>query len=247
MLAFQEFQRELGRHIRDPRRTKRPAGVPARRMAVYNDLLFNNLRGFLDACFPLSRQLLGERRWLSLVRTFFREARCRTPYFREIPREFLGWLAWTETLPVPLPPWLSELAHYEWVELSLDVMNSEPPAHDPHGDLLDGLPVFAPAAMNLTYAWPVHRIGTAWRPRKPATTHLLVFRDAGDGVQFIALNPLSSRLIALLQAGPISGRQACLALAGEIAHPHPESLATHGALLLAELRAAGALLGTVPA
>ena len=181
------------------------------------------------------------------MRAFFREARCGAPYFREIPHEFLDWLARTETLRGSLPPWLHELAHYEWVELALDVMDGDPPAHNPHGDLLDGLPVFAPAVLNLTYTWPVHRIGAAWRPRKPAATHLLVFRDTEDAVQFIVLNPLSSRLIALLQAGPCSGRQACLALAGEIAHPHPESLAIHGAQLIAGLRATGALLGTVPA
>ena len=34
----------------------RPAGVPARRMEVYNELLFNNICGFLDACFPLCRR-----------------------------------------------------------------------------------------------------------------------------------------------------------------------------------------------
>ncbi|MHB1360026.1 MAG: HvfC/BufC family peptide modification chaperone [Rhodocyclaceae bacterium] len=86
MLAFQNFQNAFGRHIRDPRQAPRPTGVPARRMAIYNELLFNNLTGFLDACFPITRQLFGERRWRRLHRAFFREARCHTPYFREIPR-----------------------------------------------------------------------------------------------------------------------------------------------------------------
>ena len=45
---FQDFQRAFGRHVRDPRLFPRPAGVPARRMAVYNELLFNNICGFLD-------------------------------------------------------------------------------------------------------------------------------------------------------------------------------------------------------
>ena len=43
MLAFQQFQHDLARHLRDPHHTRRPAGVPARRMAVYNELLFNNI------------------------------------------------------------------------------------------------------------------------------------------------------------------------------------------------------------
>ena len=45
--AFQQYQYAFTAHIRDPRRNPRPAGVPARRMRVYNQLLYNNLESFL--------------------------------------------------------------------------------------------------------------------------------------------------------------------------------------------------------
>jgi hypothetical protein len=239
MHAFQAFQREFGRHVRDPRRAPRPAGVPARRMAIYNELLFNNLTGFLDACFPVTRQILGEMRWRRLHRAFFREARCHTPYFREIPRTFLDWLPHAAG-----PRWLRELAHYEWVELALDVMDAALPSHDPQGDLMTGVPLLVPALMNLAYDWPVQRIGPDYRPRQPHPTHLLVYRDADDEVQFIELNPVSARLVDLLLAGQLSGRAACTAIAAELGHADPQPVIAHGAPLLAELRAAGALLGT---
>lgn len=244
MDAFQQFQIDFGRHLRDPRANRRPAGVPARRAGIYGELLYNNLEGILLACFPISHELLGRRRWPKLVRAFLREARCHTPYFREIPREFLRWLTTAAALPVQLPPWLKELAHYEWVELALDVMETKSPACDPTGDLLAGVPVLAPALMNLAYTWPAHRIGPDWRPRKPLATHLLVFRDATDRVQFIELNPVSSRLLAILQAGKTSGREACLAVAKELGHPQPEAVAAHGAKILDDLRTAGAILGS---
>jgi hypothetical protein len=236
---FQRFQHAFGRHIRDPRGVPRPAGVPARRMAIYNELLFNNLTGFLDACFPVTRSVLGERRWRRLNRAFFREARCHTPYFREIPREFLRWLPNDAG-----PAWIPELVHYEWVELALDVVEVETPAHDPQGDLIDGKPVLAPALMNLAYQWPVQRIGPNYRPRKPRPTHLLVYRDAVDAVRFVELNPVSARLVTLLQAGKLSGRAACLTVAAEIEHPQPEAVIAHGAAVLADLHAAGAILGS---
>lgn len=241
---FQDFQFDFGRHLRDPQRYPRPAGVPPRRAAIYSELLYNNLEAFLLACFPVSHALLGKRRWPRLVRSFFREARCHTPYFREIPREFLRWLTSTETLPVKLPPWLPELAHYEWVELALDIMDTPAPACDPAGDLLDGVPVLAPALMNLAYAWPVQRIGPDYRPRKPQATSLLVYRDAADVVQFIEQNPVSARLVTLLQEGKHTGRAACLLIASELAHPQPQAVITHGAQLLENLRAAGAIFGT---
>lgn len=241
MHAFQCFQHEFGRHLRDPRRAPRPTGVPARRAGIYAELMFNNLTGFLDACYPVMRAVLGERRWRRLQRAFFREARCSTPWFREIPHEFLAWL------PADAgPAWLGELARHEWVELALDVMDVAPSAHHPDGDLLAGIPVLAPALMNLAYAWPVQRIGPHYRPRKPKPTHLLAFRDAGDVVRFVELTPVSARLVALLAGGVLSGRAACLRVAREIEHPVPDAVVAHGAALLDELRAAGAILGTRP-
>lgn len=242
MHAFQQFQYDFGRHLRDPRGARRPAGVPARRAAIYRELLYNNLEGFLLACFPVTRQMLGERRWRQLVRAFFRDARCATPYFREIPREFLDWLGTLERAPTP---WLVELADYEWVELALDVMETATPAHDPQGDLVNGVPLLAPASMNLGYAWPVHRIGPAFRPRQPRQTHLLVFRDARDDMQFIELNPVAARLVGLLAEGRLSGRTACLRVAQEIAHPDPDGVVARGAALLESLRANGAVLGAL--
>lgn len=241
MLAFQQFQQTFGRHLRDPRHAARPAGVPARRAVIYTELLFNNLTGFLDACYPITRKILGEQRWRRLNRAFFREARCQTPYFREIPREFLDWLPHDSG-----PRWLKELAHYEWVELALDVMDEDTPPHDPCGDLLAGIPVLTPALMNLAYQWPVQRIGPGYRPRKPCQTHLLVYRDAEDTVRFIELNPVSARLVDLLLVGRLNGRDACATIAAELGHADPQAVIAHGAGLLAELHAADALLGARP-
>lgn len=244
-LPFQQFQYALARHLRDPRGAARPAGVAVRRAGIYRELLRNNLESFLLACFPLTHALLGARRWRRLVDLFLREARCQTPYFREIPREFLRWLLAAETLPVSLPAWTRELAHYEWVELAVETMETAaPPAHEASGDLLAGRPVLAPALMNLAYAWPVQRISRAWRPRKPHAAHLLVFRDAEEHVRFIELNPFSARLIALLQTdNELTGEAACLRLAEEIVHPDAAALCGHGGRLLDDLRVAGAVLG----
>ncbi|MBL8449270.1 MAG: putative DNA-binding domain-containing protein [Dechloromonas sp.] len=244
LLPFQKFQMAFGRRIRDPRRTGRPSGVPARRMAVYEELLFNNITGFLDACFPVCRAILGEARWRRLNRAFFRDWRSPTPWFREIPREFLRYLQ-EGSVCQPLPRWFGELAHYEWVELALDISDAPTPPHVREGDLLTGTPVVNPALLNLAYAWPVNRIGPAYRPRKPEATYLIVFRDPADKVAFAASNPVTARLLALLGEG-MTGRAACLAVAGEIAHPDPEFLVTQGGSVLEDLRRLGVILGVKP-
>ena len=240
---FQDFQRAFARHLRDPRRSPRPAGVPARRMAVYNELLFNNICGFLDACFPLCRQLLGEQRWRRLNRSFYRDWPLHTPWFREIPREFVRYLA-EARITLPRPAWLAELAHYEWVELAVDVMETTAPTHDPAGDLLTGRIVLNPSCMVLAYAWPVQRIGLGYRPRKPAATHLAVYRDGDDKVRFTLINPVTARLLGLLGAAPASGEAALRQIAAELQHQALEQLIAFGARLLNDLRGQGIVLGS---
>jgi hypothetical protein len=238
--AFQSFQMAFGRRCRDPRGAPRPAGVPARGMAVYEELLFNNITGFLDACFPVCRRLLGETRWRRLNRSFFRDWRSATPWFREIPREFLDYLAGAKRR---LPAWFADLAHYEWVELAVDTSDAVAARHNRDGDLIAGRPLLNPTLMNLAYAWPVQRIGPAYRPRRPRAVRLLVFRDAADTVRFAEINDVTARLLDILAERQCSGGAACTQVAAELGHPSPSAVVAHGAALLEDLRRQGAILG----
>jgi hypothetical protein len=242
MLAFQQFQHDLAQHLRDPHHTRRPAGVPARRMAVYNELLFNNICGFVDSCFPVCRQLLGEARWRRLCRTFYRDWPSHTPWFREIPREFVRYLDEAH-IARHLPRCLADLARYEWAELAVDVMDVMAPPHDPQGDMMVCAVALNPARMDVASPWPVHRIGPAWRPRQPEPTFLVVFRDAQHEVQFSEINAVTARVLALLDEGH-TGQQAFAQLAREMAHSDPQALMAFGEQLLISLREQGVLLGT---
>ena len=240
---FQRYQLAFAAHIRDPKANPRPAGVEARRMKIYNALLYNNVESFLLACFPVLRQVLGVRKWAKLVRAFFSTHRSHTPYFRKIPDEFVQFLQNEWAPPDGYPPYLLALAHYEWIELVLSVSNrSVDRSVDAAGDLLDGVPVLNPVLANLRYDWPVHRIA----PRRhvlPAETCLLVFRDADDQVAFTEINAFTARLLALLEPGTLSGRAALEQVATESRHPDPALILHAGSAILEDLRSRGAILG----
>jgi hypothetical protein len=245
--TLQRYQYAFTAHIRDPRNNPRPAGVPARRMKVYNELLYNNLEGFLLACFPVSRRILGKARWGRLVRAFFAGHRCRTPFFRQIPEELVQWLS-GGGMPSGYPAFLPHLAHYEWVELAVDVSPAEPPLEriDPQGDLLSGRPALNPVSMRPSYPYPVHRIGPRFQPQAPDAepTLVLVFRDLQDKVRFNVLNPVTARLLALLEGGQCAGREALLQFADELKHPQPDVVVQGGRQILEDLRQQQAVLGT---
>lgn len=92
-------------------------------------------------------------------------------------------------------------------------------------------------------ALPLERTCTI-RPRKPQPTHLLVYRDAADTVQFVASNPVTARLLTLLASESLTGRSACLRIAEELQHPAPEVLVSHGHAMLESLRQQSVVLGT---
>jgi hypothetical protein len=241
---FQRYQLAFTAHIRDPKANPRPAGVEARRMKIYAELVYNNLESFLLACFPVLRQVLGARKWAKLIRTFFKTHRSHSPYFRQIPDEFVQFLQNEWALPEDYPPYLLALAHYEWIELVLSVSNrSADGVVDTQGGLLDGIPVLNPVLANLRYDWPVHRIGPR-RKVQAAETYLLVFRDAADQVQFSEINAFTARLLTLLEPGTLSGHAALQQIADESRHPAPTLILQAGGALLDDLRARGAILGT---
>jgi hypothetical protein len=247
---FQAYQRALAHHLRDPRACAAPPGASPRGLALYRELLFNNLLGFLDACFPVTRHLLGPARWHRLARAFFAGHPCRSPLFRHMPEEFVRWLG-SEATALRLPGWSAHLLHYEWVELALDTspLDTRVPGTDAVTDLMSGRPVLNPVSMLLEYPYPVHRIGPDWRPRAPSRepTRILAFRDHGDAVRFVVLNPVSARLVDLLRPGRLSGRGALRRIATELRHPDPRVVLAGGTAVLADLHAQQAIVGARPA
>ena len=76
-----------------------PDDVEDRRMAIYRELFYNNVEGFLSNSFPVLRKLHDDDRWHAMVRDFFSQHLAQTPLFLEIPREFLT-LAGVRAQPV---------------------------------------------------------------------------------------------------------------------------------------------------
>jgi hypothetical protein len=192
-----ELQRCLAAHLRDPEGAPPPPDIEDRRLAVYRELFFNNLRDLLGSTLPVSRAVLGERDWSALVRRFFRDYRARTPYFIRLAGEFVDWLG---ELPAEAgrPPCLAELAHYEWMEVALA---NEP---DPDPETLPPSPRVSALAWLLAYQWPVHRIGPERVPERAPElpTFIVVHRDPQGAVHFLEVDAATAHLLSCLESTP---------------------------------------------
>ncbi|MCH8543217.1 MAG: putative DNA-binding domain-containing protein [Alcanivorax sp.] len=246
---FQRLQRQFAGHLRDPEQSPPPEGIEDRRLQIYRDLFFNNLDNFLRTGFPVLHSLLPALRWQRLVRDFMREHTCHSPYFRDIPEAFLAFLDTGQAQITDDLPFALQLAHYEWMELVLDTRDVTLPDCDPTGDLLAGAPVMSPLAEVLSYDWPVHQIGTAYRPEAPlqAPVWLLVYRDAADSVRFMEINAVTAHLLTLIAEQPgRTGEAQLRQLASDMGHRDVKAVLNFGADLLAGLQERGVLLGVVP-
>ncbi len=247
---FQRKQYEFAAHIRDPENNAAPAGIEDRRMAIYRDLFFNNLRNLLGSTFPVLKKLSGKERWGKLIREFMAKHQAQTPYFLEIPKEFLDFLEHEHKPAEDDFPFLLELAHYEWVELALSVStdSDDLSSVDQDGDLLEGAPVMSALAWPLAYRYPVHRISETFQPTEPGeqASYLAIYRDAQGDISFMELNAVTAGLLDKISKNEQqkSGRELLIELSDEI-NFDPDALVEHGVRALAELRAANILLGTL--
>jgi hypothetical protein len=246
MKPFQRLQVAFAAHLRDPTRRKAPRGIEPRRLKIYTELFYNNVQGFLASGFPVIRRITPDARWHAMARDFFARHRSHQPLFHRIAEEFLRYLE-RERRVKDAPPFLRELAHYEWVELALTVAQAPATARiDADADLLQGRPVLSPLAWPLNYAWPVHRIGPEFRPAAPPPqpTQLVVWRTRDDEVKFMEVNAVTARLLELMKRARSSGRKLLERIARELKHPQPEGVVREGAAILAGLRERGIILGT---
>ncbi|MEQ8689763.1 MAG: putative DNA-binding domain-containing protein [Pseudomonadales bacterium] len=197
---FRAAQLSFAAHIRHPERNPRPADIEPRRMAVYVGLIYRNIESFMSSAFPVLKSCLDSDTWDVLIREFIHTHPSASPYFLEISQEFLAFLD-TRGLQ-GLPGFALELAHYEWVELALDVAMAHAPAEAFAAEApLPEYVSLSALAQPLGYHYAVHQIGADHQPAAPADNgcFLIAYRDQQEQVKFIESNPLTHRLLELIE------------------------------------------------
>lgn len=236
MSALQAYQTAFTAHLRHPQTHSKPAGIPAKRMAIYREIVFNNLLGSMRTCFPVLEQIVGKRLFKRLVRQCFQQQHFDSPLFREIPQFFVQWLQQSDLHTLGLPPFAAQLAHYEWVELYLANLDVENPANTQATDADPNMMLtLHPAHLLLAYDYPVHQLSKRFQPTETIATFLCLYRRADFSIEFIQLNAISWQLLKLLEETPMTAAQALSTLATQLQYPQPETLQTFGNRLLLDL------------
>jgi hypothetical protein len=230
---FKAKQREFSAYIKDPFNNPQPEDVKPQRMETYRELFFNNINSFLSSNFPVIRALLNDKQWFELAQDFYSSHQSTSPYFSEIPEEFIEFLQNERKNELDYP-FLLELAHYEWVEMALSIAMDDIVAntHEFTEGVVQEKITLSPLAWPLVYQFPVQQISPLFLPEQSAIkepTYLLVYRNSLDEVNFIQINLITFRVLQILQESESMTCDACLKqIALESGHPEPEKIIASG-------------------
>ncbi|MEN8347233.1 putative DNA-binding domain-containing protein [Acinetobacter nosocomialis] len=193
-ISFQTMQRQFCEWIRDPD-LELPQALPAQRMQIYRDLLFNNVSSFIELVYPVARSMLPELKWQQLLLEFFQKAKSRSPLYNDISLEFREYLTARQHPILQEYPWLAELLQFEWLELYLDTVEIE-------NDVLHENCAWqlTTKVWVLVYQYPVYTWTTLMTLEQVelAPSAIMVWRDQQDKVCIEQLSPLFAMLIEQL-------------------------------------------------
>ena len=240
MSDFVALQQQWTAWLRRPESAPMP-NAPSRRLEIYRELFFNNVSGFVENTFPIVKQQLPASQWMLLLKNFFALHYCQSPYFHDISYEFLQFLATQHELLASYP-WLTELAHFEWIELAAEIADDLWP-HFIVGDFWHNIPVANPFAWPLVYQWPVQRFAQSKQPFNREVSCLILHRNQDEQVQLIESNALTLHLLQKLQANHTqTGKELFIDLAQEL-NTEPASFCVAGQGMIDTFLNARILLG----
>jgi hypothetical protein len=241
---FRLYQFALARHLRDPLGVPAPDGVSAPAVLACTQEMAHNLNELLMPAFANTRAVLGEDLWQHTLRLFLHDAPTHAPWATSVQEVYVKFLG-HNTLVQHLPPWLEDLAHFEWLQSAVAAADVVWPAHDPHGDVLQKVVVMNPTHVEVMYDWSVQRINLTHKPFEMQSTYLSIVRDVRDKVCITESSRFRRHLIDLLRQGQ-TGAQAFKALADWLEHPDVAAFTQEGLPVLKQLQREGVVLGTQP-
>lgn len=196
LLDFQYTQQQFCRELRSAAPDSEL--IDQTRLQVYQHLLRNNINTFINTCYPISQQLLGESVWSDLAEEFFAHSRCDSPFYYDISLAFREYL---DTVAHPILvqyPWLRELLHVEWMELHVDLAEFDWPL--PQAVDLDGSAAYQLSVpiWVLAYQWPVYqwtREITLAQIGEPVPSCIVVWRSREHHLQQVQISPIAAFLM----------------------------------------------------
>lgn len=200
-----------------------PEGLAAAGLAVYRRLLRNNVYNFLDRCYVRTATMLDSAAWQEAKAHFITHGQATSPYFSDIPVQFLAHLRHHALLDARL----LAVMDVECRELAAEIATDDPatPILIDDEAFDDARLALSASASLAAYDWQVHENAV------PAgRTYSLVWRDPAEQVQCAAISAADFSLLQQLHDAPDSVNTLIAALRDCLADAEAQRLPLRHAL-----------------
>lgn len=176
-VQFQKLFADSIRRIKTPV----PEQLDPRGLSIYRRLIHNNIRQFLELCFSDSKLLVDATYWQQLQQRFVAEATLQSPFFNDIPQQFLEYVNKIPEEDRPANAIL-EMMDFE-VELLKVEITITPEVNEVWGT--DTLLVWSPAACLKECQFDF--ISSNLTEYKEGKTYVIIWRNREDDVCYQSL------------------------------------------------------------
>lgn len=183
-------------------------GITAGRLDQYRRLVYGVIDDTLEGAFPITKNLLNEEEWSSLVDGFFSKHACKNNSVWKMPFEFYEYYASTESSITHKYPFLVDLLYFEWIEIEVHTMpDVEIEHHRKTGNLLKDKLYLNPEYRIIQLHYPVHQLHPSQieAPVLFGDYYVLVYRHQNSGdVEFFDISALFAYMISISAENSLS-------------------------------------------
>lgn len=176
-VQFQKLFADSIRRIKAPV----PELLDPRGLSIYRRLIHNNIRQFLELCFSDSKLLVDATYWQQLQQRFVAEATLQSPFFNDIPQQFLEYI---NEIPEEDRP---ANAILEMMDFEVGLLKAEITITSEVNGVwdTDTLLVWSPAACLKEYQFDF--ISSSLTEYKEEKTYVIIWRNKEDDVCYQSL------------------------------------------------------------
>ena len=198
------IQNELAAYCRDGE-MRDITGADPERLRHYRRLVYNVMYGLLEKAFPVTKSIISESQFKSLVSKYMTEHDAKVSQVCLVPGEFYSFLEQSPPDVMTEFPYIMDLLKMEWTEILVHNREDKniPAFNDELPSLNDRL-IINPDFEILNLEYPVFKGDWERITLEKGGYRLLVFRNIESfKVHFIEISPLYSDLIEMLMDGLI--------------------------------------------
>lgn len=209
-------QSSLANYCRTGKQSNIP-GIDENRLHHYRRLVYNIIDDSLESAYPITRQLLDETEWYTIVTEFFSNHPCKSPQVWWMPKEFYNYIMEVNHPLIRKYPFLPDLLQMEWMEVELFMVEDNEVRFEKKSVNKNSRLIVNPELRLIRLSYPLHlKKAHTIEPSDKSNYFLVMHRHPQNGkVLFTDVSVFYARLIENLNMMPMSFNTLVNQTAGE--------------------------------